>query len=86
MLPVPTTAINEDITDVAGIAIYLGMLTDDGTPNMGWVYEKVRANQKNPMPVYRPGKYLKFSKRRVMEWLESTGDRKSVRRPRRRAR
>lgn len=42
--------------------------------NKGWLYQKVRFNE---IPHIKTGKYLKFSKRDLVKWLEknSTGTR-----------
>jgi excisionase family DNA binding protein len=39
---------------------------------VSFVYEKTRKRQRNPLPCYRPGRYLRFSRRAVLAWLEST--------------
>jgi len=37
----------------------------------GWVYEKMRPGQANPMPVIKMGKYLRFNWPDVSAWLRS---------------
>ncbi len=37
-----------------------------------WVFEKTRKRQKNPLPVFRIGRYARFSWPAVCAWLEST--------------
>lgn len=37
-----------------------------------WVFEMTRKRQRNPIPHYKVGKYLRFSWPDVCEWLEST--------------
>jgi excisionase family DNA binding protein len=37
-----------------------------------WVYEKLRHGRENPLPVFRIGKYLRFSWTDVSAWLRST--------------
>ncbi len=37
-----------------------------------WVYEKMRPRQPHPIPVFRMGRYLRFSWPAVCAWLEST--------------
>jgi excisionase family DNA binding protein len=50
----------------------------------GYIHEKCRTRSQNPIPHYRPGKYLRFRRAAVLEWLESTasnaGKRKAGRR------
>jgi excisionase family DNA binding protein len=41
-----------------------------------WVYEKLRPGRKNPLPVFRIGKYLRFSWPAVSAWLDSTREAK----------
>jgi len=38
----------------------------------GWIYEKMRRRQQNPLPVFKIGKYLRFSWPAVCAWLAST--------------
>ena len=37
-----------------------------------WVYEKTRDRQRNPLPVFRIGRYLRFDRSEVIAWLQST--------------
>ncbi len=37
-----------------------------------WVFEKTRKRQKNPLPAFRIGRYIRFSWSAVAAWLEST--------------
>jgi excisionase family DNA binding protein len=37
----------------------------------GWVYEKLRPRQKNPIPVIKMGRFLRFHWPTVSEWLSS---------------
>lgn len=37
-----------------------------------WVYEKTRTRQRNPLPVFKIGHYLRFEKSAVIAWLHST--------------
>jgi excisionase family DNA binding protein len=37
-----------------------------------WVYEKMRSRSENPLPVFRIGKYVRFSWVAVSGWLQST--------------
>lgn len=38
-----------------------------------WVYERMRPNQRkgNPLPVFKMGRYLRFSWPAICQWLES---------------
>ena len=38
----------------------------------GWVTAKTRRSCTNPIPHFRIGKYLRFSRPAVLAWLEST--------------
>lgn len=38
----------------------------------GWVYEKMRPRQRNPLPAFHTGRYLRFSWPAIVAWLEST--------------
>jgi len=37
-----------------------------------WVYEKARRRCRDPLPCFRIGRYIRFSRAAVMKWLEST--------------
>jgi predicted DNA-binding transcriptional regulator AlpA len=37
-----------------------------------WVYEKVRPRCKDPLPVRRVGKYLRFDRAKVLAWFHGT--------------
>jgi excisionase family DNA binding protein len=37
-----------------------------------WVYEKTRERQRNPLPVFKIGRYLRFDRAAVIAWLQST--------------
>ena len=39
--------------------------------DLSWIYEKSRKRQQNPLPTYRIGRYLRFSKAAVLAWLET---------------
>ena len=39
--------------------------------DLSWIYEKSRKRQHNPLPTYRIGRYLRFSKAAVLTWLET---------------
>ncbi|MGA8429488.1 MAG: helix-turn-helix domain-containing protein [Candidatus Sulfotelmatobacter sp.] len=38
--------------------------------DLSWIYEKSRKRQHNPLPTYRIGRYLRFSKAAILAWLE----------------
>jgi excisionase family DNA binding protein len=38
----------------------------------GWVTSKTRRSCVNPLPHMRIGKYIRFNRAAVLEWLEST--------------
>jgi excisionase family DNA binding protein len=42
--------------------------------SIGWIHAKTRARSRNPLPCYRPGKYLRFSREEVLAWLRSTSN------------
>jgi excisionase family DNA binding protein len=37
-----------------------------------WVYEKTRERQRNPLPVFKIGRYLRFDRAAVIAWLHLT--------------
>jgi excisionase family DNA binding protein len=39
-----------------------------------WIYAKSRRRQRNPLPTYRIGRYLRFSRAAVLAWLEKQGN------------
>ncbi|MFZ0951752.1 MAG: helix-turn-helix domain-containing protein [Candidatus Sulfotelmatobacter sp.] len=42
--------------------------------SVGWIHAKTRARSRNPLPCFRPGKYLRFSREEVLVWLRSTSN------------
>jgi excisionase family DNA binding protein len=38
--------------------------------NVSWIYAKSRRRQRNPLPTFRIGRYLRFSRTAVLAWLE----------------
>jgi excisionase family DNA binding protein len=58
---------NDQILTVTEIAQLLKM-----TP--GWVREKCRRRSRNPLPCFRPGRYLRFDRDEVLAWLRSTSN------------
>jgi len=38
-----------------------------------WLYEKSRRRQKNPLPVKRIGRYLRYRRSEVLEWFDAQG-------------
>ena len=39
-----------------------------------WIYSRTRVAKQIGFPVVRVGKYLRFNKQRVLEWLEAQRD------------
>lgn len=39
-----------------------------------WVYEKSRRRCKDPLPVHRIGKYLRFHRAEVLDWFSRTSN------------
>jgi hypothetical protein len=39
-----------------------------------WVYEKCRSRQRDPLPVLRIGRYLRFEKDAVIQWARNRGN------------
>lgn len=35
-----------------------------------WLYEKSRKRQRNPLPVHRIGRYLRYSRAEVLAWFD----------------
>jgi excisionase family DNA binding protein len=42
--------------------------------SVGWIHAKTRGRSRNPLPCFRPGKYLRFSREEVLAWLRSTSN------------
>ena len=40
-----------------------------------WIYEKSRSRNRNPLPVLRLGRYLRFDWLQVSAWLQNGGTR-----------
>jgi len=40
----------------------------------GWVYEKCRTRQRDPLPCLRLGRYLRFEKNTVLAWARNHGN------------
>ena len=38
-----------------------------------WLYEKSRRRQKNPLPVHRIGRYLRYKRSEILEWFDAQG-------------
>ncbi len=49
-----------------------------------WVYEKSRRRCRDPLPCFRIGRYIRFSRAAVMNWLESTATGNGARKTKRR--
>ena len=37
--------------------------------SLTWLYEKSRKRQRNPLPVHRIGRYLRYSRVEIMTWF-----------------
>jgi excisionase family DNA binding protein len=44
-----------------------------------FIYAKSRKRQRNPLPVYRIGRYLRFIRAAVLAWLEGQGNQRKGR-------
>ena len=42
--------------------------------SLGWVYEKCRTRQRDPLPAMHIGRYLRFEKHTVIEWARNHGN------------
>jgi predicted DNA-binding transcriptional regulator AlpA len=42
--------------------------------SLGWVYEKCRTRQRDPLPALHIGRYLRFEKHTVLEWARNHGN------------
>jgi predicted DNA-binding transcriptional regulator AlpA len=42
--------------------------------SLAWVYAKSRSRQRNPLPVLRIGRYLRFERDSVIAWARSCGN------------
>jgi len=47
-------------------------LADRMKTSRGWVFEMTRKRQRNPIPHYKVGKYLRFHWPDVCAWMEDT--------------
>jgi excisionase family DNA binding protein len=45
----------------------------------GWVSAMTRKRQRNPIPHYKIGRYLRFNWKEVCDWLETTKERTTAR-------
>jgi excisionase family DNA binding protein len=39
--------------------------------SLTYVYEKSRRRQRNPIPVHRIGRYLRYNREEVLQWFEA---------------
>lgn len=46
---------------------------------LSWIYAKTRKCQRNPLPVFRIGKYLRFSRADILTWLQAQGNQRKAR-------
>lgn len=42
--------------------------------SVGWVYEKCRSRQRDPLPCLRLGRYIRFEKQTVLAWARGRGN------------
>ena len=42
--------------------------------SVGWVYEKCRTRQRDPLPCLRIGRYIRFEKSAVLVWARGRGN------------
>jgi excisionase family DNA binding protein len=60
---VPEKALNSDLLTVGEVADLLKL-------PVSWVYERTRRKGLDRIPHFKLGKYLRFSEREVLGWLE----------------
>jgi predicted DNA-binding transcriptional regulator AlpA len=41
--------------------------------SLTWLYEKSRRRQRNPLPVKRIGRYLRYRRSEVLDWFDAQG-------------
>jgi len=41
--------------------------------SLTWLYEKSRRRQRNPLPVHRIGRYLRYRRSEVLAWFDAQG-------------
>jgi hypothetical protein len=63
-----TVPVNEPILDIDDLAGELRI-------KKSWLYSQTRLKGADTIPVVRVGKYLRFFKSQVLEWLQRTGGR-----------
>jgi excisionase family DNA binding protein len=39
--------------------------------SLTWLYEKSRRRQRNPLPVHRIGRYLRYRRTEVLQWFDA---------------
>jgi predicted DNA-binding transcriptional regulator AlpA len=44
--------------------------------SLNWVYSKSRSRQRDPLPVLRIGRYIRFDRNAVVEWALAHGNKK----------
>lgn len=42
--------------------------------SVGWIYEKCRTRQRDPLPCLRLGRYIRFEKQIVLAWARNHGN------------
>jgi len=38
--------------------------------SLTWLYEKSRRRQRNPLPVHRIGRYLRYRRTEILQWFD----------------
>jgi excisionase family DNA binding protein len=59
----PAVTYDDDLATVAEIAAFLQV-------PVSWVYERARRRGLERIPHFKLGKYLRFSRREVVEWVQ----------------
>jgi excisionase family DNA binding protein len=53
--------------DIKELAAYLNV-------KISWIYEQLRLRKTNGFPVLKAGKYLRFDRQKVIEWMAGNDD------------
>ena len=54
----------EPLMNIQELAAYLNV-------KITWIYQQSRLRKTNGFPVYKAGKYLRFDRQKVIEWMAS---------------
>ena len=66
-MPIQNTIQPEPLLSVSQLAEYLGV-------QKSWIYEQSRLKKHNGFPVLKCGKYLRFDRQQVVEWMGKNND------------